>query len=90
MLKNNYANKIISLDDAVGFIKSNDLVVVAPGSTEPLEVFDRLPNIADKVENITLSTMLSLRLHEIYKDPKIKGILNIESAFYSPPLRLSR
>jgi len=89
MIRKTYEDKIISLDEAVGLIKENDSVVFSPAHTEPLEIIERLPSIADRVKNVTLSTMLSLRLHEIYKDPKYKGIFNIESAFYSPPLRMA-
>lgn len=89
MIKKDYKNKTISLDEAVGLIKSDDFVVFAPGSTEPIEIIDRLTSIADKVNNVTLSTLLSLKLHEVFKDPNYKESFNVESAFYSPPLRLA-
>lgn len=89
MLKEKYNKKVISIDEAVGMIKSNDSVVVAPGCAEPSEIMDRLPSIADNVENVTLTTMLSMKMYDVYKDSKYKGIVNVESAFYSLPLRIA-
>ena len=82
-----YQKKKIGIEEAVTLIRSGDRIVVSPGGSEPLGLFQQLPQIADRVRDVTLFTMLSVTMHEIYREEKYRGIFNIESAFYSKPIR---
>lgn len=90
MHKEEYKSKMVSLDDIVSMIKSNDKIVLAPGIIEPAEVIERLPGIADRVENVSLYACQSLQMYEIYKDPKYKKSFSVESPFHSPYLRAAQ
>lgn len=89
MNRETYESKRCSLEAAVGLIESNQRIVMSPGSVEPLEIVDLLPSIADRVKNVTLTTMLSMKLHEIYTNPKCADSFRVESSFYSMPLRIA-
>lgn len=82
-----YQQKKIAIEEAAALIRTGDRIVVSPGASEPKGLLEQLPSIADKVRDVTLFTMLSMAMYEIYRDPKFKGVFQIESAFYSKPIR---
>lgn len=84
-----YLKKRISLDEAVSLIRSGHRIVVSPGATEPKGIFELLPQIADRVQDVTLFTMLSVTMYDIYREEKYRDIFRIESAFYSKPIRFA-
>ena len=84
-----YLSKKITIEAAVDMIKSGDRVVLSPGANEPMAIIDHLPLIVDRVKNVTLFTMLSMKLYDIYKNKKYNGIFHTESGFFSKPLRIA-
>jgi acyl-CoA hydrolase len=84
-----YLKKRISLNEAVALIRSGNRIVVSPGATEPKGIFELLPQIASTVRDVTLFTMLSVSMYDIYREEKYRGIFQIESAFYSKPIRFA-
>jgi hypothetical protein len=68
-----YKHKIISVEDALSKIKSNDRVISALGPAEPVGMLEQLHTIADRVENAAVSTALPVHPVKWYSDPAMKG-----------------
>lgn len=82
----NYKDKVISLEKALSFVKSNDQIVTGLGCGEAKAFMDALPTIADRVKNVTINNCLPLSKGE-YLDRKYRHSFGCDGWFYSPPLR---
>jgi acyl-CoA hydrolase len=84
-----YRRKLISIDEALSKIKSNDTVVVAMAAAQPPGLLSSLHLIKDKVKNVKLITCLLLKDYEYLKyigvDKSSPFIL--ESWFFGSPER---
>ncbi len=65
--KEEYRRKLISLEEAVSRIKSNDKVVVAMSAAQPPGLLSTLHTIKDKVRNVKVITCLLLKDYEFLK-----------------------
>ncbi|MCD6167999.1 MAG: acetyl-CoA hydrolase/transferase family protein [Caldisericia bacterium] len=66
-VKEIYKRKLVSIEEALSKIKSNDTVVVALGPSQPPGLLSHLHLIKDRVENVKLITCLLLREYEFYR-----------------------
>ena len=82
----NYQEKVITLEKALSFVKSNDNIVTGLGCGEAKAFMDALPTIADKVRNVTISNCLPLSRGE-YLQRQYRHSFGCDGWFYSPPLR---
>lgn len=82
-----YSNKLITIDEVLSKIKSNDTIVTGMSSNEPLEFLKGLPKIADKVENVTIVNCLPVYDGEYLSNEKCIKAFNIESYFFTAPMR---
>jgi acyl-CoA hydrolase len=81
-----YKNKLITINDALGLVKSNDMIVTGLGSAEAQLFMNNLHTIADRVENVTVTNCLPMSNGEFLK-AEYRKAFNVDGWFYSPPLR---
>ena len=53
-----YKRKLVSAEEAVSYIKSNDNIVVQPGCAAPMEVIKAMVNRKDELEDVSLYHIL--------------------------------
>jgi len=62
-----YKNKLISIDQLLEKIKSNDTIVVGLGGAQPFGFLENLHKIKDRVEGVKIITCLLLKDYEFLK-----------------------
>ena len=82
-----YRSKVISIEEALAKIKSNDCVISAMAGAEPKGILEQLHTIADRVQNVSVSTCLPLHNAKWYTDPAMKGHFINHSWFHTPSIR---
>jgi acyl-CoA hydrolase len=82
-----YKNKCISIEEAVGHIKTNDDVIVAQCASEPQGSMAKFHLVADKVENVRVFSVLTLKPYDFYMQPEMKGRFELCSWFHAPGSR---
>lgn len=82
-----YRDKVISIEEALGKIKSNDLIISALAGAEPKGILEQLHTIADRVQNVAVTTCLPLHNGKWYTDPAMKGHFIHHAWFYTPGTR---
>lgn len=82
-----YREKLITMEEALGKIKSNDNIVSALGAAEPMGILSRLHEIANRVQNVNITTCLPVGDYEYFVNPKYKDSFLMEGWFYSPAIR---
>jgi len=83
----NYNSKIISLEKALGLVKSNDVITVGMAAAEPISFLGRLHTIADRVEDVTITGCLPTVMGEYLNEKYLEKAFKIENWFFSPLLR---
>jgi len=81
-----YKDKLISVEEALSLVKSNDMIVTGLGSAEAQLFMNNLHTIAHKVENVTVTNCLPMSNGEFLKAEYRKSF-NVDGWFYSPVLR---
>lgn len=81
-----YKDKLISVEEALNLVKSNDMIVTGLGSAEAQLFMNKLHTIAHKVENVTVTNCLPMSSGEFLKAEYRKSF-NVDGWFYSPVLR---
>lgn len=81
-----YESKIISINEALNLVKSNDMIVTGLGAAEAQLFMNNLHTIADRVKNVTVTNCLPTSNGEFLK-PEYRDSFNVDGWFYSPPLR---
>lgn len=79
---NEYKKKLISLQDAVSKIQSNQTVCVAMAGSEPPGLLEALASQRDRLENVSLWTCLPMRAYDIFMRPEMEGHFYNENWFY--------
>ncbi len=82
-----YKSKLRSIEEAIQCIKSNFDVVVAQCASEPQGTMSKLHLIADKVENVRVFSVLTLKPYDFYMKPEMKGHFELASWFHAPGSR---
>lgn len=83
----NYKHKLISIDEALSKIKSNDNIVVGLGASEAREILSNLHRISAAVEDVTITSCLPMLEAEYFSNPKYKNSFFNEGWFYTDGLR---
>ena len=79
-----YKDKVISIEKALSFVKSDLHIFTGLGAGEAQLFMDSLPTIADKVENVTITNCLPLGKGEYLKRLKrvfaqdVKNLIHVE------------
>ena len=82
-----YKHKLISIDQALARIKTNDCVISALGAAEPNGMLEGLHTIAPRVSNVSVSTVLPMRPFKWFMDPDMKGHFEHHAWFFSAGIR---
>lgn len=82
-----FKDKIISLEEALKKIKSNDIIVSGLAASEAREILLNLHNIAEDVENVTVTTCLPMVNAEYFTNLEYKDSFKMDGWFYTGPMR---
>lgn len=88
-VKDIYRKKVITLEEALNKIKSNQNIVSGLAAAEPKMILENLHTIANKVEGVNVSTCLPMEAYDYFVDSSNKGHFHMDGWFYSPPIRKS-
>ena len=81
-----YEGKYISVERALSFVKSNDVIVTGLGAMEAGLFMGQLHTIAHRVRNVTVTNCLPTHPSEIYK-PEYVDSFNVDGWFFAPQMR---
>lgn len=82
-----YKSKLISVEDAVSHIRSDFDIIVAQCASEPQGCMSMFHLVADKVQNVNVFSVLTLKPYEFYVRPEMKGKFTLCSWFHAPGSR---
>lgn len=82
-----YQRKLISIKDAVHHIKSDTDVIVAQCASEPQGCMEQFHLVKDRVKNVKVFSVLTLKPYEFYMNPEMKGHFELCSWFHAPGSR---
>lgn len=82
-----YSDKIISLDEALGLVKSDDYIVTGMCIAEAVNFMTNLHTVADRVENVSVSNCIPMADYAFFADPKYRSKFMVETWFYTASLR---
>ncbi|MDR3050781.1 MAG: 4-hydroxybutyrate--acetyl-CoA CoA transferase [Oscillospiraceae bacterium] len=82
-----YSRKLITVDQALGMVKSGDILVMGMAAAEPYEFLMNLHRIADRVQDVTITNCLPTIPGEYLSNPDYFRSFRVDSWFYTPLLR---
>ncbi len=82
-----YRNKLLSLPEAVGLVRSHQSIATAMAAAEPTGLLTELANHRDRLEDVTVWVCLPLRLYDFILKPEMSGHFFVENWFYGAPDR---
>ena len=85
--KEEYRKRLVPIDEAIRVIKSGNDVVVAQCASEPQGTMSRLHTIADRVTDVRVFSVLTLKPYDFYAKPEMKGHFELASWFHAPGSR---
>jgi len=82
-----YKSKLKTIEEAIQCIESNFDVVVAQCASEPQGTMSKLHLISNKVQNVRVFSVLTLKPYDFYMLPEMKGHFELASWFHAPGSR---
>jgi acyl-CoA hydrolase len=82
-----YKRKTVSVEEAVQTIHSDFDIIVAQCASEPQGCMGKFHIVADRVENVRVFSVLTLKPYEFYANPAMKGKFELCSWFHAPGSR---
>jgi len=82
-----YRSKLISLEDAAALIRSDNDVIVAQCASEPQGCMSRFHIVGDRVENVRVFSVLTLKEYDFYMKKEMRGHFELASWFHAPGSR---
>lgn len=82
-----YTSKLITVEEALNFVKSDSCIVAAMAASEPQAFLGQLHTIADRVSNVNVNMCLSLRNYEFLESPEYEKSFDAVSWFFGPGSR---
>ncbi|MDP2722288.1 MAG: acetyl-CoA hydrolase/transferase C-terminal domain-containing protein [Bacteroidales bacterium] len=82
-----YSQKLISIQQAVGMMKSDSDVIVAQCASEPQGCMAQFHLVKDQVKNVKVFSVLTLKPYDFYMKPEMKGHFELCSWFHAPGSR---
>jgi acyl-CoA hydrolase len=79
-----YKKKHVSIEEAVAKIKSDDDIVVAQCASEPQGCMSKFHLVKDKVQNVKVFSVLTMKPYDFYMKPEMKGHFELCSWFHAP------
>lgn len=82
-----YTEKTISIEQAVALIKSDTDIIVAQCASEPQGCMSKFHLAADRVHDVQVFSVLTLKPYDFYMKPEMKGKFELCSWFHAPGSR---
>ncbi len=82
-----YKNKVITIQQALDMVKSDDQIVTGLGAAEAQAFMSELHTIADRVTNVTVNNCLPQGNYEFFLNPEYNKSFNVAGWFYCPSVR---
>ncbi|MDD3892270.1 MAG: acetyl-CoA hydrolase/transferase C-terminal domain-containing protein [Bacteroidales bacterium] len=82
-----YNSKLISIEQAVELIKSDTDIIVAQCASEPQGCMSKFHLVKDKVKNVQVFSVLTLKPYDFYMKSEMKGHFELCSWFHAPGSR---
>ncbi|MBL8488488.1 MAG: 4-hydroxybutyrate CoA-transferase [Rhodocyclaceae bacterium] len=82
-----YKRKLVSVEEALARIKSDDCIVCALGAAEPNGLLEQLHTIAERVTNVAVCTCLPMRPFKWFMEPAMRGHFEHHAWFFSANIR---
>ncbi|MDF2698674.1 MAG: ach1 [Haloplasmataceae bacterium] len=82
-----YKNKLITVEQALSMVKSDDVIVTGLGAAEARLFMSKLHTIANRVKNVTTTTCLPILNAEYFMNPAYKDSFKLTGWFYTGPIR---
>jgi acyl-CoA hydrolase len=82
-----YSKKLIGIEDAVQFIKSDTDIIVAQCASEPQGCMAKFHLAKDRVTDVKVFSVLTLKPYDFYMKPEMKGHFELCSWFHAPGSR---
>ncbi|GAA5350415.1 acetyl-CoA hydrolase/transferase family protein [Streptococcus uberis] len=79
-----YKEKVLSIEEAVQFIKSNDRLIVSPAAQMPLEFLTLLGERYQELENVKITSSFPLAPLPFLMDPKVAEKIHFTGFFMGP------
>lgn len=79
--------KTISAKEAVGLVKSNDVIVLGMAASEPKAFLSILHERSHELENVHVTNCLPFENAEFFVNPRYKSSFSVDSWFYGASLR---
>ncbi|NCA96575.1 MAG: 4-hydroxybutyrate--acetyl-CoA CoA transferase [Bacteroidia bacterium] len=86
-MKHDIKAKIITVDEALKLVKSNDHIFTGLGAGEGREFLSKLHTLHGKVQNITVTNCLPMMDYEFYMNPTYKDTFKLAGWFYNAGMR---
>lgn len=83
----NDEHKIISVDEALAMIKTDDVIVTGLAAAEARCILERLHTISDRVEGIKVTTCLPMVDAPYFQEPTFSDKYQMNGWFYTGPMR---
>ncbi len=78
-----YNAKKITIDEALGMIRSGDEIVAGFCGVEPMAILSKLHTIKDRVRDVNVWYSLGMGNYEFFRNPELKSVFTTSSWFYS-------
>ena len=85
-----YTSKVITVEKALEFVKSDSCIVAAMAASEPQAFLGNLHTIADRVKNVNVNMCLSLRNYEFLESSVYEESFDTVSTFFGPGSRMAQ
>lgn len=82
--KDEYKRKLVSVEEALARVHSDDEIVCALGPCEPVNFLSQLHTIAHRVEGVTVVNALLMNDYDFFMRPEMAGHFLLVSWFYTP------
>ncbi|WP_026852473.1 acetyl-CoA hydrolase/transferase family protein [Geothrix fermentans] len=82
-----YRSKLLPIDEAVSHIQTGNDVIVAQCASEPQGCMSRFHIVGDRVENVRVFSVLTLKEYDFYMKKEMKGRFELASWFHAPGSR---
>ncbi|WP_026896118.1 acetyl-CoA hydrolase/transferase family protein [Clostridiisalibacter paucivorans] len=83
-----YKNKLLSVDEALKLINTNDVIIAAQAAAEPMVLLENLHKIKENgVSGVQLQTCLPMGNYEVMKNPQYKDIVFNHGWYFTKALR---
>lgn len=81
-----YKEKLITVEEALALVKSDDIIVSGLAAAEGRAFFEQLHTIADKVNNVKVVNCLPMLQAKYFTEEQYLKSFYIDSWFYTGPL----